>query len=53
MRRISTLYNTLLFTLEGDGEESDDFWRKYYKAGKEALYTVKMVFPDFNEEDLK
>lgn len=53
MVKLSTLYQDTLFTLEGEGEESGDLWRAYFKNGKHVRNTAKIVFPDFNEEDLK
>lgn len=52
MVKLSTLYQDILFTLEGEGEESGDLWRAYFKNGKHVRNTAKIVFPDFNEEEL-
>lgn len=46
-------YKDMLFIVEGEGEESGDIWKAYYKNGKYAHYGAIMTFPEFNEKDLK
>lgn len=49
MCKLSAMFPDLYFTLEGDGEESDDYWRKLFHNG-EHLGTVDgaICYPDFD-----
>lgn len=48
---LSKEYPSLLFMVEGDGEDADDFWRCYFQNGKSVYYEKK--WPPFNKEDMK
>ena len=48
---LSKEYPTLLFMVEGDGEDVDDFWRCYFQNGKSVYYEKQ--WPVFNKEDMK
>ena len=47
MKILSRNHPETLFTLEGTGEETGDYWRKYFKNGK--VQRAKMSFSDYNE----
>lgn len=49
MCKLSEMFPELYFTLEGDGEESDDYWRKLFHNG-ELIGTVdgEIYYPDFD-----
>ena len=53
MRRLSTVFPSVLFTLWGRGEESDDLWKKYYLHGKCQVALGEIVYDEFDEEKLK
>lgn len=53
MRRFSKKYPNVLFILEGEGEESGDIWKKYYKDGKCQEVQAKLVFEEYDENKLK
>jgi len=53
MRKISKMFPFTLFTLCGEGEESGDIWKAYYKDGKCQHVQAKVVFEEFDEERLK
>jgi hypothetical protein len=53
MTEISKKHPDLLFTLDGEGEESGDIWRKYYKNGKSQYSKPEIKFDDFDPEKLK
>lgn len=38
MKEISLKFPDVLFTLNGEGEETGDIWRKYFKNGKIFFY---------------
>ena len=52
MKKFSKLYPELVFVLKGEGEESGDVWRKYFKNGKMHSCYVKLVFDDYDENKL-
>ena len=53
MRKISEQYKDTLFTVNGDGEESGDIWRKYYKNGKCMDASPEFIYPEFDEDKLE
>lgn len=42
-----------LFILDGQGEETGDIWRKFYKNGKSYEWKLEYTLPDFDAEKLK
>ena len=52
MKELSEIYTETTFILEGEGEESGDIWRKYFKNGKMQVCKAEIVFPAFNESKL-
>jgi hypothetical protein len=52
MRKLSCEFPTALFTLSGEGEESGDIWRKYYKGGKCQIAQAEIKMADFDPEKL-
>ena len=52
MKELSKIYPETTFLLEGEGEESGDIWRKYFKNGKMQVCKAKIVFPAFDESKL-
>ena len=53
MLALSTRFPMVVFTLDGDGEERGDVWRKYYCAGKSQDANAKVVYEEFDPEKLK
>ncbi len=53
MRDFSFRHPDVLFTLNGEGEESGDIWVEYYKGGKMQPCKAEIVLPDFDESLLK
>lgn len=53
MKEFSKLYPDQLFQLNGEGEESGDIWREFYKNGKSFFQQPKIVYEEFKESDLK
>ncbi|MGQ5176965.1 hypothetical protein ACSQ7W_11750 [Bacillus halotolerans] len=53
MREISRLFPDVLITLKGEGEESGDVWRKYFKNGKMQSCYAKITFDDYDEKELR
>ena len=49
----SEKHPTILFCLDGTGEESEDIWRLYVKNGKSQYIKAELVFEEFNEEKLQ
>lgn len=52
LRRISALFPNALFTLDGEGEGSDDIWRDYYKNGKMQHCPARIEFDPYDESKL-
>ena len=49
MCKLSAMFPDLYFTLEGDGEEFDDFWRKLFHKGKcIGCVDGEIYYPEFD-----
>lgn len=53
MRNYSKAHPTTLFTLTGNGEETDDNWIEYHRNGKMQRCDGEIVYPKFNEGEMK
>jgi hypothetical protein len=53
MRRLSKKHPFVIFTLDGEGEESGDIWRNYYYFGKCQSEKVKIEFAPFSMDKLR
>jgi len=53
MKWLSTTYPEHLFMLEGEGEESGDLWRQYWRNGKCQHVSAEIVYEDFDPNKLK
>ena len=53
MKELSKLHPEVLFTVEGNGEEAGDHWRRYYKYGKVQVAQAEITFPPFDESQLE
>lgn len=49
MIELSKLFPTVVFTLDGHGEDRDDIWREYYFNGKNQFVQAKIVFDPIDE----
>ena len=52
MKQLSSLVPSVLFTLEGRGEEQGDLWIKYFKNGKMQVAKARITYDDFDESKL-
>lgn len=52
MREFSAAHPEVLFLLEGQGEDSADLWRAYFKGGRMQLAKARITFDDFDEAKL-
>lgn len=53
MRELSKLAPSILFTLSGEGEESSDAWKKYFKNGLCQVTRAEIKLEEFDESKLK
>jgi hypothetical protein len=52
MREYSMLHPELTFVLDGDGEQSGDIWRMWFKNGKHRRWDANVERPAEPEEPL-
>lgn len=52
MRAFSERFPDVLFELNGEGEESGDIWRKYFRNGKMQKCPARITFDPFDETKL-
>lgn len=52
MVRLSMLFPTITFELEGEGEDQGDHWKAYFKDGLSVKYNAIITFPLFNPGDM-
>jgi hypothetical protein len=53
MYLLSKEFPDIVFTVTGDGEESDDLWREYWKDGKVQNANRHIVYDEYNEDKLE
>lgn len=53
MKALSKNHPDTVFLLEGEGEETGDIWKKYFKNGKMQVCKSEILFPPFDEVSLK
>jgi hypothetical protein len=53
VRKFSKMFPTLVFKLQGEGEQSNDLWVKYFKDGKMQSCPAKIVYDDYDVKKLK
>ena len=53
MKRLSGDFPDILFTLEGEGEDSGDVWKAYFLGGKSQVCKAKLTFDEFDRSKLK
>ena len=53
MRTYSKQYPNLIFELIGEGEESGDLWKEYYKNGKMQRSKAAIAYEPLDESKLK
>ena len=53
LKKFSLLHPDALFKLSGEGEDSGDIWREYYRNGKMQLCRAQIVFAGFDSSLLE
>ena len=52
MKSYSKNHPNVVFCINGEGEESGDIWKAYFKNGKMFKTKATLVFEEFNEDKL-
>ena len=52
MKLLSLRFPTLLFTLIGHGEDSEDIWVAYFMDGREQFAMAQIVYEEFSKRKL-
>lgn len=53
MREISKLFPRMIFHLHGEGEDAGDLWQKHFKDGKMQACYAEIVYPPFDQKELR
>lgn len=53
MKKISLQFPDTTIFIHGEGEDQGDLWDAYFRNGKAAVYKAEIIYPEFDEEDLK
>lgn len=53
LKKLSKDFPDLVFVLRGEGEDSADVWKKYFKNGRMQVCVAELVIPPFDESKLK
>lgn len=53
MKGFSKNYPRVVFELSGEGEESDDIWKKFFQNGKIQTEYAVISYGEFNKKKLK
>lgn len=53
MRKLSAKFPDVFFELTGNGEESDDLWKAYFKGGMMQWAPGEIVYDDFSPSKLE
>lgn len=53
MTKLSEEFPDVKFTVEGEGEEKGDQWKRYYVAGKYQHANVKIIFDNFDMNKMR
>lgn len=52
MIELSILFPDIVFELSGEGADSDDIWKQYFKSGKSQTCNAIISFDEFDETKL-
>ena len=53
LKDVSLQFPDQVITIEGEGEESGDIWKAYFKNGKSFKAQAVLTFEEFDESKLK
>lgn len=53
MKSLSEKFPDIVFSLHGEGEESEDVWYKYFKNGKMQECYAKITYDEYDESKLR
>jgi hypothetical protein len=52
LKEFSRQYPSVVFVLQGEGEENEDMWIKYFKNGKMQKAEAQITLEDYDENKL-
>lgn len=53
MKKVSSAFPNILFTVNGKGEDSEDLWKAYHLGGKCFTTHAEIVYEKFDKSKLK
>jgi len=53
MKRLSSISNNIVWIVSGEGEESGDMWKAYFKGGKVQEARAVVTYDDYDEGKLE
>lgn len=53
MCKLSAALPSVIFQLEGEGEENGDLWKAWYKGGRQIIHHAEIVIKPLDESEFK
>jgi hypothetical protein len=53
MCKLSEALPSVIFQLEGEGEENGDLWKAWYKDGRQVIHQAEIVIKPLDENEFK
>ena len=53
MCKLSSCFPSVIFQLDGEGEENGDLWTAWYKNGKQVIHCAEIIIKPLDEKEFK